>query len=270
MRSRGLAEGRQRREPALLHRGRGEAREADHVARREDVRLRGAEVRRRRRCARARRPRGRRRRGSARRSRPGGRRRRATTSDGMRLPLARRVTAPPPSSRAHRLDLLAEAEDEAEAAQVVLQRLDDLVVDEVEDARPLARRRVTRDAERGGHRGVLEADHAGADDGQRARERGRARACRRSRARVRPSKSTPAGRAGARADGDHDPLGVQRCASPSPSRSRACAGRRRRRCRAKTSTPLRRSWSAITSCSCSITCCVRQSRSSIVMSACTR
>ena len=87
------------------------------------------------------------------------------------MPLASRVTAPPLSSRLNRGDLLAEPEHEPERPQVVLQRLDQLVVDEVQDPRPLLDERDVH-AERGGHRGVLEPDHAAADHRQRPRQLG--------------------------------------------------------------------------------------------------
>ncbi len=66
-------------------------------------------------------------------------------------------------------DGLAEAEGDAEVAQVVLQRLDDLRVAELEQALALLDDRDAR-AERREHRRVLDADHAGADHDHRGRD----------------------------------------------------------------------------------------------------
>ena len=78
-------------------------------------------------------------RGRARRSRPRGRRRRRRRRTGSACRSRARVTEPPPCSSTldHRL---AEAERDAEVAQVVLQRLDHLVVAEVEQLRRASRR----------------------------------------------------------------------------------------------------------------------------------
>ena len=65
--------------------------------------------------------------------------------------------------------LLAEAERDADVAQVVLERLGDLVVAEVEQAVALLDHG-DLGAERGEHRRVLDADHAAADDDERARQ----------------------------------------------------------------------------------------------------
>ena len=67
-------------------------------------------------------------------------------------------------------DLLAEPERRAALAHEVHQRFDHLAVDEVEDARPRLDHR-DLDVEGGHHRRVLEADDAGADDDQVARQR---------------------------------------------------------------------------------------------------
>ena len=72
-------------------------------------------------------------------------------------------------SALHRVHLFAEAERHAEATEVVLKRLHDLGVHEVEQALPLVDDRDRR-AQRRCNRGVLEPDHASADDGQRARD----------------------------------------------------------------------------------------------------
>ena len=82
-------------------------------------------------------------------------------SAAIRLPLARLVTVPRRSDL-DLLDLLAEAEGDRLVAQVELQRLDDLGVAEVEHLRALLDHGHAG-AERGEHRGVLDADHAGAD-----------------------------------------------------------------------------------------------------------
>src|SRR5262249_21759992 len=66
-----------------------------------------------------------------------------------------------------RLDRLTEAKGDAESAQVVLQRLDDLLVDEIEYPRPLLDEGHL-DAERSGHRRVLEANDAAPDNCERA------------------------------------------------------------------------------------------------------
>ena len=88
-------------------------------------------------------------------------------SDGIFLPLAsdghRAVLA-----RLDRRHRLAEAEHDAEVAEVVLQRLDDLGVAEVEQAVSPLDHGDPR-AQGGEHRGVLDPDHAGADDDERAR-----------------------------------------------------------------------------------------------------
>ena len=65
---------------------------------------------------------------------------------------------------------------------MVLERLDDLGVAELEQPPALLDDRHLG-AERGEHRGVLDADHAGADDHQRGRDPARGRGCRRSRGR---------------------------------------------------------------------------------------
>ena len=65
--------------------------------------------------------------------------------------------------------LLAEAEGHADVAQVVLQRLGDLVVAEVEQAVALLDHGHLG-AERREHGRVLDADHAAADDDERARQ----------------------------------------------------------------------------------------------------
>ena len=126
-------------------------------------------------------------------------------------------------------------------------------------------------AERGEHRGVLDADHAGADDDHRRRD-----AARRSRISsestiVLPSKSTLAGRAGVRAGGDDDLLGGRRCAVVAGVvDARACAGRRTRPSPASSATWLRDSWLRMTSISRPTTCWVRADRSATVMSSLTR
>ena len=92
-------------------------------------------------------------------------------------------------------DVLAEAERAVQLAQAVRERLGDLVVHEVEEARPLVDDR-DLDAEGREHRGVLDADDAGADDDERTSGAS-------SRARmpsesiiVSPSTATPGGGAG--------------------------------------------------------------------------
>ena len=153
-------------QPALVHARRGERREADHVADREDVRHRGAVllvdgdpaavVR-----ATARPSPGRS--SSVTPCRPA---EYMTMSAAIRLPLARLVTVP----RGGDLDLghlLAEPERHGLVAQVELQRLDDLGVAEVEHRRALLDDGHPG-AERGEHRGVLDADHPGADHDHRA------------------------------------------------------------------------------------------------------
>ena len=66
-------------------------------------------------------------------------------------------------------DLLAEPEGDREVAQVELQRLDDLGVAEVEHLGP-ALDDGDAGPERGEHRGVLDADHPGADDDHAGRD----------------------------------------------------------------------------------------------------
>ena len=99
--------------------------------------------------------------------RPGGRPRRARSR--RRSPCPRRAGSargPPTDSIAS--TLLAQAERDVVAAQQVLERLADLAVEEVERAVALVDDR-DLGAERAEHRGVLDADHAGADDRHRAR-----------------------------------------------------------------------------------------------------
>jgi hypothetical protein len=66
-------------------------------------------------------------------------------------------------------DFLAEPEDDPKVAEVILQRLDDLGVDEVEETRALLDHRHL-DTQGGGHRRVLEADDATSHDGHRLRD----------------------------------------------------------------------------------------------------
>ena len=66
-------------------------------------------------------------------------------------------------------DVLAEAQRAVHVAHGVRERLGDLAVHEVEEARPLVDERHLH-AERREHRRVLDADDAGADDDHRARE----------------------------------------------------------------------------------------------------
>ena len=120
-----LPEGVARRQPALLHRGRGQAREPDHVADGVDVLHGGAVVGRRPRSA---------------RGRPRRARRSSRSSESVApwrpAEYMHRVGGNqlPARERRHRagavlLDgghLLAEAEDHVQVAQVVLERLDDL------------------------------------------------------------------------------------------------------------------------------------------------
>ena len=152
-------------QPALVHRGRGQRREADHVADRVDVRHLGRVVARRPPAGRA-----------CRRSSPARSRlsrsvlpcrpaEYITTSAAIFLPEASVVMVPRPELSTD-CDLLAEAEGHGVVAQVELQRLDDLGVAEVEHLRPLLHQR-DPGAQRGEHRRVLDADHAGADHDQR-------------------------------------------------------------------------------------------------------
>ena len=161
--------------------------------------------------------------------------------------------------------------DTAVVAQVELQRLDDLRVAELQHLRSRFSTTVTRRAERGEHRGVLDADHPGADHDQRGRDllqledpvgvehprvvegdlgrpgrawcRWRSRSCR----------------------ADQRPL-----AAVGRPRPRPCAGRRT----APSPRPARRgcgsSCARTTSISRPITCWVRASRSCTVMSCLTR
>jgi hypothetical protein len=154
------------RQPPLLHRRRRQGREADHVPRRVDVRHRRLEVLVHRDLA------------AFVRSDP---RRVEAEEVAVRLPTHRvqqrvtlhrfaalelrdhAITVP-----RHRQHLLAEAERHAILAQVMTQRLDHLVVRELEQGRSLVDQRHAR-VERRHHRRVLEADHAAADHDQLAR-----------------------------------------------------------------------------------------------------
>ena len=68
--------------------------------------------------------------------------------------------------RLHALHLLAQPQGDAVVAQVVAQRLDDLLVRELQQPRPLLDQD-DADAERREHAGVLDADDAAADHDQR-------------------------------------------------------------------------------------------------------
>ena len=102
-----------------------------------------------------------------RRSRPGGRSRRAACATGSACPSRGRVITRS-SVALDAGDLLAEAERDVAPAQQVLQRDRDLVVDVGEQAVARVDERHAR-ADRREHRRVLDADHAGADDGHRPR-----------------------------------------------------------------------------------------------------
>jgi hypothetical protein len=156
-----------RGEPSLLGRRGGEAREADHVAGGVDVRKCGSVV-------------------VVDRNPPALVRfepcpvepevvGRAPPSRGVEddvrrnlLP-AREACQRPERCLLHRSDSLAEPEDDVQVPQVIAERLDDVVVTEVEElaagvddghARP----------EGGEHRGELDSDHAGPDDDEGARD----------------------------------------------------------------------------------------------------
>jgi hypothetical protein len=102
-------------------------------------------------------------------------------------------------------DLLAEAEDDAEIAQVVLEPFDDLRVAEVEEAGTLLDDGRLR-SQRGEHRRVLDADDAGAHDHHRGRDAPQPQQTVgvEDRAVVELDGRRPRG---ASAGGDHDPLG---------------------------------------------------------------
>ena len=167
--------------------------------------------------------------------------------------------------------LLAEAERDAELAQVVLQRLDDLVVAEVEQPGALLDDGHLG-AERGEHRRVLDADHAGADDDERRRDLARGRGCRRSRAPCARRTRRRRGAPGTVPTAITIELGGQRRArSPSDVATATVCGSTkravavhdlRRGCGSAGRGPPRSRGS--------ITCCVRWSRSSIVISSLTR
>ena len=130
------------------------------------------------------------------------------------------------------------------------------VVAELEQPLALLDHRHLR-AERGEHRRVLDADHAGADDDERARDALQLQDAVRVEDRALVEVDV-AGRAGARADGDDDrcrpSAGAPRRSAP---RRRSCAGRRTAPSPCSSATWLRASWSRMTSISRSITCCVR-------------
>ena len=88
-----------------------------------------------------------------------------------------------------------------------MQRLDDLVVAEVEHAVPLFDDG-DLGAERGEHRRVLDADDAGADHDERCGDGIEREDRRRSRRPSRPSKATRVGPRRAGAGGDDDPFGA--------------------------------------------------------------
>src|SRR5262249_23817010 len=205
-----LAEGGERREAALLHRCGRKAGKADDVAGGEDVRLsrakvgadwdpaalvrfepRSGEVRGPRRALPARR-----------------------VENDLR---GNQLAAPQPrDDRAveslDRLDRLAEAEGDTQSAQVVLQRLGDLVVHEIENARPLLDEGHLH-TERSGHRGVLEADDAAPDNRDRARNLAQSK---------HPVRVEDGGvvevhscrTRGRRSDRDHVPIGEEATAGP--------------------------------------------------------
>ena len=124
----------------------------------------------------------------------------------MRFPLARCVERASVVA-IDRRDLLAEAEDDSEVAQVVLQALDDLRVAEVEQPGPLLDDRHLH-AERREHGRVLDADHAGPDD--HARRRYAVDAAETVGVEDGAAVELDRGRAGGTCpDGDDDPLGGQ-------------------------------------------------------------
>jgi len=63
----------------------------------------------------------------------------------------------------------AEAQRDADIAHLILQRFNNLAIDELEQARP-AFYEHDRNAERGQDAGIFAADDAAADDGQRSRQ----------------------------------------------------------------------------------------------------
>ncbi len=161
------AEGARGGHPPLLHGHRGEVREAHHVARRVDVRHRGAEA------AIDRQP-------AARVGPQPGRLQvealgvalaSGCAEQGLRVELlpARQVRDHVPAlAPLHALHHLAEPEGHARAAHVVHERVHDLAVEEVEQPLPRVHHR-HRGAEGREHAGVLHPDHAAAHHDHAAR-----------------------------------------------------------------------------------------------------
>ena len=144
--------------------------------------------------------------------------------------------------------------------RLVLQRLDDLVVAELEQAVPRSTT-VTRVPQCGEHRRVLDPDHARTDDHERAGNPVEVQdpvGVQDQSVRRTPRSGRPA-RASCRRRSPRAP--VSRRSMPSSAvTARVCGVDEP--CRPVTSsTRLRASWSRITSISCSMTCCARQSRS---------
>ena len=169
----------------------------------------------------------------------------STMSATIRLPdsrwiSARRGAAPPAIVERERLDRLAQAERDVAVAHLVDQLVDDLAVEELE--RPLAPLDDgDLDAERGEDRRVLDADHAGADDGQRPRQArqshdvvGREDAPRRPRRRPEPARASVP-------DGDHDVGGRDLRACPCSDAIASVCGSTNAASPAITVTSLRRS-----------------------------
>ena len=266
--ARRLAEGVRRGQPALVHRGRRQRREADHVADGVDVRHLGGVA------AVDLQPPARGRRVTPARSRfsrsvlPWRPAEYMTISAATFLPEASVVIVPRPGAL-HRRHLLAEPEGHGVVAQVELERLDDLGIAEVEHLGALLDQRHPG-AQGGEHRGVLDADHAGPDhhhgvghllqledlvgvEHPRAVELdvGRSR-----RQRAGGDDDLVSGQGAVQLlplDVDRQRVRVDEAAIPGIS-----------------SMWLRSSWDRITSVSRPITCCSRASRSAMVISSLTR
>ena len=161
------AEGVARRDAALLHGGRGEAGEADHIAHRIDVRHGGLEGHRidREPAAGVEREPGGRGVEIGRRSHPAGGEQHHLRADAPRVVEDRH--RPAHAIDFHMVDLASHPKVDAALAQLVGELLDDLAIDELQKVVARLDDR-HRDVERREDRRVLQADDAGADDGEAA------------------------------------------------------------------------------------------------------
>ena len=212
--------------------------------------------------------RGRRRRGSAPSVAPTRPAAYSTISERTRRPPSRMVTGQS-FSISMPLHLGAEAQRDAAVAQLVDEVVDQLAVDELEHAWPRLDQR-HRDVERAEDGGVFDADDAGADHRQAARQAGDLQRSRRCRRRwCRRTARRPGGAAGCRRRSGCARPGRCGCRRRPRSTSMRC-GSRKRAVPMMVCTALRANWCSSTSTSWSSVMCRRAIRSLAAMSFFTR